>query len=135
MVRLQQGSAAATSIEIERLAEVNSSNLRVGRETLRYALPKDLAFLDDIGAIGDLQCFPYVVIRDENADSSRPKLGDNPLYFEYGDRIDSCKGLIEQNECRVDGEAPGDLDAPPLAPRKRVGAVARDVRDPELLEQ
>src|SRR5262245_26203595 len=105
------------STQIERLAQVNSTNLGVGREAFRDSLPKDLAFLDDVGAIRDLQCFSDVVIGDQDADAFRAKLRDDSLDFEHGDWIDSCKRLIQQDECRVDREAPGDLDAAALSPR------------------
>src|SRR5438876_2813755 len=106
--------STAASVQIERFTEVNSSHLCVSGEVLGDALPEDLAFFDDIGAIGDLQCFSHVMISDEDSDPTAAELGDNSLYFENGNRIDSCKGLIQQDKCRVDREAPGDLHATPF---------------------
>src|SRR5437870_503212 len=75
------------------------------------------------------------MVGDENSDTALAELGNYSLNLENGDRIDSCKRLIQQNECRVYRERSCDLHASSLPARKCIRAVACDVRDAELLEQ
>src|SRR5215212_11949311 len=82
------------SVEIELLAEVNTPDLRVGRETFRHSLPEDLTFFDDIGPVCDLQSLAHVVVGDEDPNPTGPQLRNDALNFEHCDWIDSCKGLI-----------------------------------------
>src|SRR6185369_13143075 len=94
MVRISTGRLRSRSAQVERFAQVNSPDLRICRETFWHSLPENFTFFDDIGAIRDLQCFPHVVICDEDSDSSGAKLGNDSLNLEYSDWIDSCKGFI-----------------------------------------
>ena len=49
-----------------------------------------------------------------------------------GDGVDSRKGLVEQNERRLDAQAAGDLDTPAFAAGELVAAGLADMAEVEL---
>src|SRR4051812_17504885 len=85
---------ALRSVKVEGFAQVNSSNLCIGRESLRRPLPKNLTLFDDVGSIRDLQRFADVMVGDKDSDAARAELRDDALNLKYGNWIDSCKGFI-----------------------------------------
>src|SRR5881392_3813396 len=85
MVRSCAATTISRSAQIERFAQVNPPDLRICRETLGTSLSEDLPFFDDIGAIGDLQCFSHVMIGDQDPDPARAQLRNDALNLEDGD--------------------------------------------------
>src|SRR5690606_40120454 len=87
-------------------------------------------------AVGDGQGLPHAVVGEEHAQAAPgPEVVDEGLDLADRLRVDAGERLVEQQEVRVDREAAGDLQAPPLAAGERVGAVVRQVAEVELLEE
>src|SRR3954453_11441748 len=55
-------------LQSEVLAEIDFPHLRVGRQLQGSAGAQDLAVVDDIGPVGYFQCFPHVMVGDQDAD-------------------------------------------------------------------
>ncbi len=94
----------------------------------------DLAVEHDVGAVGDRERLPHVVIGDQHAESPRTQLRDNALNVIDGDRIHSGKRLVEKHEFRARDQRPGDLEAPPLTAGEGVGLLIAQVGEAELVQ-
>src|SRR6185503_2068194 len=120
-------------VQPEGFTEVDPADLLVGGELFGRAGTEDFAFPENIGPIRDFQGLADVVVGDEHADSAVPEVGDDLLDVDDGDGVDAGEGLVEQDEGRVGGQGAADLQAPPLSAGKRVGGLAGDVGDAELV--
>src|SRR5437867_3095338 len=121
--------------KLESLPQINLSYDGVIRQGKRRASPQNLAGVDYISAIDDGQSLADVVVRDEDADAGRGQTAHDRLNVEHGDRVDSGKRLVEQEEVGRDDQAAGDLDPAPLPSRERVGPVVADGVEPEVGEE
>ncbi len=85
-----------------------------------------LAFMDDVGAVDDVERLAHIVIGDQHADPAILQMLHQIADVVDGDRIDAGERLVEQDVGRMRGEGARDLDAPALAARERDGrACAR----------
>ena len=96
------------------LAQVFVDGDGVMQNLVRRTLGADLAVLDQVTAVGDLQSFADIVVRDNDPDAPVLEKPDDFLNLEHGDRIDAREWLVEENETRVCRERPRDFDAAAL---------------------
>ena len=115
--------------------EINSPHVVVGRQLVRRAAAEDAAVVHDVRAVGDAQRLAHVVVGDEHADPPLLQVEDDLLDVGDGDRVDAGERLVEQDELGRDDQRPGDLGAPALAARERVGRRRRQVQQVQLGEQ
>ena len=66
------GSLPPILVQSEVGAEVNPLHVLVGGQAVGRSAPENHAVVDDVGAVGDLQRLPDVVVGDEHADAARP---------------------------------------------------------------
>ena len=107
----------------ELFAEVDLAHLRVVGELGGVAGAQDLAVVDDIGPVRDLQCFPHVVVGDQDADAHRLQVPMMPWMSSDRDRVDPRERLVEEDIPGADHQRARDLDPPALAAGERVALV------------
>src|SRR5262249_17090361 len=70
-----------------------------------------------------------------NTESSVAQLQHDLLHLGYGNRVDSAEWLVEHQQAGACDERTRDGQAALFSTAQRDGAVLRDVRDAELLQQ
>src|SRR5437868_8181853 len=98
-----------TSDQREALSQIDSFHLRIVTQLLWRPRPEDLSLINDVSAIGYRQCLSHVVIRDQHSDSARFQIKNDLLQIQHGDRINSRKRLVQQNERWTNAQTAGDL--------------------------
>ena len=94
-----------------------------------------MAVMQDIGAIHDAQRLAHIVVGDQHPDTARFQRMDQAANLAHGNRIDTGKGFIQQQKCRVRGQAARDLGPPPFAARQRQRRGAAQMLDREIAQQ
>src|SRR5262249_37143724 len=122
-------------LQLECLTEINLLDDGVARQGLGRARPQDLTIVNYISAVDDAQSLADVVMGDENADSRRREAPRDRLDVEDRDRVDSRKGLVEQEKRRREHEAARDFDAATLSAGQRVRAVRANSAEAEFLHE
>ena len=102
-------------IERELLAQVDLPGLRVVGQLGRGAGGEDPAVVEDVGAVGDGEGLPHVVVGDQHADAALLQPGHDLLDVADRDGIDAGERLVEQQVAGIGDEGPRDLEPPPLA--------------------
>ena len=125
------GTAIAVPFHVshqrETFAQVHPSYFRIAGELAGLSLTEDSAVIDDVGPVGDRKGFAHIVIRDQYSDAASPQAADNFLQVEHGNRVDSGKRFVQQDECGIDAEAAGDLHAPAFSAGQGISPVLADV--------
>ena len=91
--------------------------------------------MKDVGAIDDVQSVADIVVGDQHAEAAILEVADQLADLADVDRVDPGQGLVEQDEARLRGERPGDLDAAPLAAGQRQRRRAAQGGEAEVVEQ
>ena len=81
------------------------------------------------------QRFADIVIGNQDTDAGTFQVENDFLDFEHLDGIDAGKGLVQQQEMRIDCQRSGNLHPPPLAARQCVTFVMPDLIQTQLLNQ
>ena len=58
-----------SSSDGEPIAEIHLANTLVTDHFIRCSLHEDGAVMNDVGPVDDVECFPHIVIRDQNAEA------------------------------------------------------------------
>src|SRR3546814_4922929 len=94
-----------------------------------------MAIIDDAGAVDDIERFPHIMIRDENADAPVAKLPHQIADVGNGDGVDPGERLVEQDDGRGCRKRPSYFHPPPLAPRQRHRRGLAQTLDMEIAKQ
>ena len=105
--------------EPEVLAEVDLADVLIIDNIARHPGRQHPPLVDDVRAVADAQRLAHVVVGAEHADAAALEEADDPLDLDHRDRVDAGERLVEEDEARLRGERPRDLDAAPLAARER----------------
>ena len=81
--------------------------------------------MQDVCPIDDLERLAHIVVGDQDADPAVLEVRNQVADVADGDRVDAGQRFVEQDEFRLRGQRPGDLDAPPLAAGERDGRACR----------
>src|SRR5258706_11007372 len=106
-------------LQSEVFSEIDFPDLRIGGELQRRAGAQDFAIVDDIGPIRYFQCFPHVMVGDEDPDAHRLEVPDNALDVEHRDGVDSREWLVQEDIPRGYDQRAGDLHPAALATRQQ----------------
>ena len=96
---------------------------------------KNLACMDDVGAIDQAKRLAHIVVGNQDANASLREVTHKLLNIGDRNRIDAGERLIEQHVTGPACQGPGNLQPPPLAARERYGRRLPQMRDVELLQQ
>ena len=100
------------------LSEIDLPYAFIVNNFVRVATSKDRAFVNYVRPIANSQCFPYVMISDEDADSAFLEETDDFLDVEHGNRVDPGERLVEQDEARAGRQSARYFHPPALAARQ-----------------
>src|SRR5215203_6769800 len=128
-------SAIQPSLQSEVFSKINFSDLRVRRQLQWGAGAQNLAVVDDIGPVRYFQCFPHVMVGDQDSDAHRLQMPDDSLNVEHGDRVDPRERLVQKDIPRVDHQRPGDLDPAALAAREQAALGAPHLGQTEVEDE
>ena len=103
------------ALKAEFLAKVKAPYIRIVDDLIRAALRQDFPGIDDIGAVGETERFPHIVVGDQDADAAIGEMADQILDVADRDRVDAGEGFVEQHVVGPRRQRTRDLDAAPLA--------------------
>ena len=98
-------------------AQVHFPDFAIEKYILRSAGCDHMSFAHDISPLAYIQGLPYIVVGDEHAYFSISKLTNHPFDLVDGYWINAGKGLVKENEGRIQREGSCDLDSSSLASR------------------
>ena len=75
------------------------------------------------------------MVRDQHPNIAGFEMRNDVFDIGNGDRVDACKGFIEENHSGLSGERTRDFDPPTFAARQRLPQGISQMADIELLEQ
>ena len=84
-----------------------ATHILAGDELVACPLGKDPSVKKHVGAVAERQCFPNVVIGEQDADPARPKIEENAVERLHYQRINSREWLVEKQESRFERQTPG----------------------------
>ncbi len=122
-------------LEDEVAAEVFLADVGVVGEVLGGALLEDRAFVEEIGAVGDMEGLADVVVGDKDADVAFLEFEDDVLDVLHSDGVDAGEGFVEEKEHGVVGERTCDFGATTFAAGELDALALTDVAEVELLYQ
>ena len=119
----------------EIVAQVDTAHIFIFHHIIGRAWHQHLAIVQDIGAVNDFQCFPHVMVRDQNSDAPFPEIGHQVPDITHRDRIDPGKRFVQQQVFRICRQASGDFDPAALPARKSQRGRAAQMFDGKLGKQ
>ena len=106
------------STHAEVLAKVDAPHHFIADDFVGSAALEDSAIVQNIGTIDNFECFPHVMVGDQNADSPRLQIVDKVADFADGNRINPGKGLVQQQIFGIRGQTACDFHPTPFATGK-----------------
>src|SRR5690349_8180682 len=79
-------------------AEVNTLHILVRSQRIRCSAAENHAIVHDVCPVGDAQRFSHVMVRDEDPDAALLQMENDVLNIGHSNRIDTRKGLVEQDK-------------------------------------
>ena len=67
-----------------------------------------MALANNVGMLADIQSFTDIMIGNQNPNTAVPKVANNLFDIGNRDRIDSSKGLVEQNKLWIRSQCAGN---------------------------
>src|SRR5690606_32914465 len=107
----------------------------IAQDLVGRATCDNVPFTNDIGFFTNVQGLTYVVVGDQDANSSGFKVHDDLLDVADRDRVDPSKRFIQQDKSRLHGQGPGNFHAAAFAPGQAHAEAVTDVRDVKLLKE
>src|SRR5579872_652496 len=121
--------------ERESLPQIYALYFRVARKLRGWSAAEDLAFIDDVRAVGDVKRFAHVVVGDDHSDTIQFQFQNDLLEVEYSQRVDAAERLIKQYEGRCDAECPRDLYPAALAAAQGITHGLAHMAHTQLVDQ
>src|SRR5690625_767690 len=90
-------SAVRSVSDPETLAEIDAAHIGVGDDLSGGAIHQNLAIMQDIGAVDDLERLAHIMVGDQHADAAVLQMADKGADLADRDRVDPGKGLVEQD--------------------------------------
>ena len=119
----------------ELFAEIQTANFRVLSEIARLAGTKDPPLSHDISPIRYSQRLAYVVVGDEDPDTTISQVEYYILNVVHSLRIDAGEGFVEQDVLWFGRKRTRDLRSPTFAARECITTCVSNVANAEFFEQ
>src|SRR5712692_8838050 len=103
------------------ISQIDAPHFWIVAQNVRSARSKDFPMIQDVCAIRYAESFSHVMVRDQHADSRPAQIANNFLQILDGERVDSRKRLVQQDEGWLQRQRPRNLEPPPLSARQCVG--------------
>src|SRR5690606_26094486 len=107
----------------------------IPNQIFRASSKQDLSTIDDAGPVDDVERLADIMVGDQDADVTLLEFADKVSNILDRNRVNSCKGFIEQHDRGIGGQCPGDLASPPLAPGKGHGRSIAKMLEMEFAKQ
>ncbi len=91
------------------LSQVTASRYVTAHDLFRGAVLNDSPLIDTISRIADIQCFPYIMVRYDNTNTTFFQLSDDLFDVIQGEGINPCERLVKQHESGFCHKGPGDF--------------------------
>src|SRR5262249_31592186 len=127
-------TSAKAALQAEFFTQIKTAHIRVIHDILGAALHQHLARINDVSAISESQCLPYIVIGDEHADSAIGQMPNQSLNIANGDRINARKRLVQKHVTRPSCQCTRDFHASSFAAGKRDRRRLTNSGDVEFLK-
>ncbi len=121
------GLIAGLQVQIELVPQVDLAHLWVSDQLGGVSVTKDLAAKDDVGPVSALQGLTHIVVGDQDPQTLLAQAIYQGLYFLHVDRIDSGKGLVQQQYLGFGGQGTGKFQAAPFSSREDFSEVVFQV--------
>src|SRR5690606_12616524 len=102
-------------LQTEGMAQIYIAHRLVGQYGFGVTLGDDVAVIDYVGLVADIQRLAHVMVGDQHTDALVLEMLDDLLDIVHRYRVHPGKGLVQQDELRIRGQGPSDLGTPTLA--------------------
>src|SRR6185312_6802208 len=123
------------SLQRESFAEIDPANFAIAHDLLGRAFLQNLAFMDDVGPVDDVERIAHIVIGDQNADTAILQMTNQIADVVHRDGVDAGQRLVEQDVGWMGRKAARDFHAPALTTRQRDRRRVPHMRHAELRHQ
>src|SRR5258706_12695044 len=106
-------------LQPEIFAEINASYVFIIDDLVGFAESEHQSVVDDVGVVANPQCFPHVVVRDQDADAAFLEKAHDFLNVEHRARTHPPPPLTAQPHAPPPPAAPPAPPAPPPPPPHR----------------
>ncbi len=96
-------------VNFEVLAEIDAPDIFVLDNLVGGAAHQHVAVVQNVGSIDNFQCFPHVMVGNQNTDIAFLQVGDKAANLPDGDGIYTCKGLVQQQIIGISRQTACDL--------------------------
>src|ERR1041385_7380106 len=117
------------------LAKINPLYLGIAAEFFGSSRSKNRSIVDDISAVSDLQGFSHILNRYENTDLLRFQMVNDLLNFNYRNRVDARKRLVQENEFWRNNQRSCNLHSASFFSRECIRKAFSNVRNSEFFQQ
>ena len=94
-----------------------------------------MALANNVGMLADIQSFTDIMIGNQNPNTAVPKVANNLFDIGNRDRIDSSKGLVEQNKLWIRRQCAGNFNSSSLTAGQAHALAFRQMRNVKLAHQ
>ena len=94
------------------MAQVNPPNIFVLNNFVRGTAHQNLSVMQDIGTVNNIQCFPHVMVCDQNTQAFILKVMHKRTNLIYGNWVNAGEGFIQQKIFGVSCKTAGNLYPP-----------------------
>ena len=112
---LDADSGNSLSAKRESFTKIKTPYIRVVAQLVRCSGKDDPPLRDDIGPIGDAECFANVVVGNQDSNAAGLQVEDDFLQFQHRDWIDAAEGLVEQDKAGLYAQAARNFHPPPFS--------------------
>src|SRR5262245_17893710 len=99
----------------EFLAEIEAANLGIVHNVVLAALHQDLARINDVRAVGEVEGLADIVVGNEHPNAAAGQTPHEPLDFDHGLGVDAGERLVQQHLIRTARKPAADLGATALS--------------------
>src|SRR5690606_23928354 len=122
-------------LQTEGMAQIYIAHRLVGQYGFGVTLGDDVAVIDYVGLVADIQRLAHVMVGDQHTDALVLEMLDDLLDIVHRYRVHPGKGLVQQDELRICGQRPGNLGPSTLATGQAHPQAVTQMADMEFTQQ
>src|SRR3990167_4469503 len=117
------------------LTEIDATHIGVVHDLGGGALRQHMAVADDVGVVANAQGLAHIVVGDQHPNAAALEEVDDALNLDHGNRVDTGKGFVQQDEAGPRGQCARNLDPAPFANRQGQRRRLAQVLHAQVLQQ
>src|SRR5690606_30935855 len=122
-------------LQTEGMAQIYIAHRLVGQYGFGVSLGDEVAVIDYVGLVADIQRLAHVMVGDQHTDALILEMLDDLLDIVHRYRVHPGKGLVQQDELRICGQRPGNLGPSTLATGQAHPQAVTQMVDMEFTQQ